>query len=282
MRVDVVTTGPLVFDDGSPVRAASGLVAYGGGWLVVQDDSTHVALLKAGSVTRLRVLPPVEGHDEFSEQAGTKQLKPDLEGAVETATGALLVGSGSSDARMRWVELAPGRVPQVRDRSEWYAEIGSALGVAPENLNIEGVCREGGFLRLFQRGLPSAGAPTGSVRVDPGSGRVSDVRHYDLGEVDGVGLAVTDAVSIGDGPVLVSAAAEDSPTTYDDGPVVGSALALLDGADVVASAVLPEAAKVEGLAVLQWSSSGGRVLAVVDADDPEEPSRLLTLEISLD
>ena len=28
------------------------------------------------------------------------------------------------------------------------------------------------------------------------------------------------------GLVLVSAAAEDSPSTYDDGPVVGSALAL--------------------------------------------------------
>ena len=52
--------------------------------------------------------------------------------------------------------------------------------------------------------------------------------RYDLGEIDGVGLAVTDAVTLADGRVLVSAAAEDSPTTYDDGPVVASALALLD------------------------------------------------------
>ena len=43
--------------------------------------------------------------------------------------------------------------------------------------------------------------------------------------VAGVGLAVTDAVALPDGLVLVSAAAEDSPSTYDDGPVVGSALA---------------------------------------------------------
>ena len=59
-------------------------------------------------------------------------------------------------------------------------------------------------------------------RGAPAAIRVSGVRRYDLGTVAGVGLAITDAISLSGGLVLVSAAAEDSPSTYDDGPVVGS------------------------------------------------------------
>ena len=111
------------------------------------------------------------------------------------------------------------------------------------------------------------------------------MRHYDLRGAGGLALAVTDAVVLPDGRVLVSAAAEDSPNTYDDGPVLGSALALLDGDVVVATVLLPEpdgrVAKVEGLALLEWGDRGGRVLATVDADDPEVPSAVLTLAVSL-
>jgi hypothetical protein len=42
---------------------------------------------------------------------------------------------------------------------------------------------------------------------------------YDLGTADGVALAVTDALALPDGTVLVSAAAEDTPDPYEDGPV---------------------------------------------------------------
>ncbi len=63
--------------------------------------------------------------------------------------------------------------------------------------------------------------------------------HYDLGAVDGVGLAVTDVVVLPGGTLLASAAAEDSPNPRDDGPVVASALARLEGdlvVEVVATA----------------------------------------------
>jgi hypothetical protein len=113
--------------------------------------------------------------------------------------------------------------------------------------------------------------------------RVSGVRRYDLGAVAGVGLAVTDAVALSGGLVLVSAAAEDSPTTYDDGPVVGSALALLDGERVVDVAELPlldgQVAKVEGLAVAGYRDDLLDLVAVVDADDPAVPSLLLDLTV---
>ena len=78
----------------------------------------------------------------------------------------------------------------------------------------------GDSLRWFQRGLPSAGAPSASVDVEleglldhasgaPAEVRVSGVRRYDLGAVAGVGLAITDALSLAGGLVLVSATAED-------------------------------------------------------------------------
>ena len=154
----------------------------------------------------------------------------------------------------------------------------------------------GDSLRWFQRGLPSAGAPSASVDVEldsllaqasgsPAAVRVSGLRRYDLGAVAGVGLAITDAIGLSGGLVLVSAAAEDSPTTYDDGPVVGSALALLDGDQLVDLAELPlldgEVVKVEGLALAGQRDDVLDLVAVVDADDPEVPSLLIELELVL-
>jgi hypothetical protein len=98
-----------------------------------------------------------------------------------------------------------------------------------------------------------------------------------------VALAVTDAVALPDGRVLVSAAAEDTPNAVDDGPVVGAALALLDGDRVTDVAPLPEsgsgAYKVEGLAVREVTGDGVRLLAVVDADDPDAASVRLDLTL---
>jgi hypothetical protein len=186
----------------------------------------------------------------------------------------------------------------VADLSSLYAAVATSLDVAPGELNLEGACVVGDRLRWFQRGRPSGGVPTASVdldladlldvvrrRADAGALAVSGPRAYELGTVAGIGLAVTDAVSLGDQAVLVSAAAEDSPNAYDDGPVVGAALAVLDGNDVVAVGHLPPVAggvaKIEGLAVLDWTASGGRLLATVDQDDPGVASSLLTLRVRL-
>ena len=110
-------------------------------------------------------------------------------------------------------------------------------------------------------------------------------RVYDLGEVDGVGLAVTDAIALPDGRVLLSAAAEDTPNAVDDGPVVATALALADGADVLAVAPLPEVDghvhKVEGLALRGFDGARVSLLAVVDSDDPDAPSSELDLVVEL-
>lgn len=305
MRVDVEAVEALHFDDGSPVRAASAIAPFGDGFLISQDDATSACWWRSGVSTPVRLLPPVQGHDTFSEAEHTKRLKPDLEAALavtlDDEPAVLLLGSGSTDARMRAV-LAGLRdgVPWAvsRDLSPLYARVGDLLGLEPEQLNLEGACVLAGTLRWFHRGRPGAGLPSSSVdldlaalvaavagRAEPAGLHATGVLTYDVGEVDGIGLAVTDAVTLPDGRVLVSAAAEDSPDAYDDGPVVGSALAVLDGTRVRATAPLPtvggRVAKVEGLAVLEWDEHGGRVLATVDEDDPTVASALLTLRVSL-
>ena len=294
-RVEVERVRQLRFDDGEPVRAASAIAALADGWLVAQDDAAHAAWVRPGSVSRLRVVPPVEGHDVFSDDAGTKHLKPDLEAACAVPGGrVLLLGSGSTPARMRGVVVDAGG-SRAGDLTPVYEAVARLLDRAGDRLNLEGACVVRGRLRWFARGNLAAGVPSASVDLDLpallaglAGGPLRDVgmsssRTYDLGAVDGVGLAVTDAVALPDGRVLVSAAAEDTPNPVDDGPVVAAALALLDGERVLEVLPLPDVdgrvAKVEGLALLEEPSGGVRLIAVVDDDDTQAPSAELVLRV---
>jgi len=285
MRLVVEERRTLSFPDGSPVRAASAVAPFGGGWLVVQDDATHAAWLRPGTIDPVRVVEAVDGLEVFSEVAGTKHLKPDFEAAcavtVDGVEAALLLGSGSSPARMRasLLRLDTAGAPyfKISDLAPVYRAVAAAMGLAEDQLNLEGACVLGDRLRWFQRANVSVGAPSVSVDVDltallASTAGIGPVRHYDLGRVRGVALAITDAVPVGDGLVLVSAVAEDTPNAIDDGPVVAAALALLDDSGVRAIAELPGSPKVEGLAVVEPTGDGVRVIAVVDADDPAAPS----------
>ena len=303
MQLVMEATSAMTFDDGSPVRAASAVAAFGDGWLVVQDDATHAAWMRSESVTAVRVLPAVDGHEVFSSAAGTKHLKPDFEAAcplpMNGEPAVLLLGSGSTGARMRASLVtagADGPIFTAADLEPLYRAVAASLEIDLSLLNLEGACPVGDRLRWFQRSNAAAGAPTAAVDVDlaallaaiRGTGTadsidVGGLRRYDLGTVGGVALGVTDAVALTGGRVLVSAAAEDTPNAVDDGPVVGAALALLDDDAVRAVVRLPDLpdgpCKVEGLAVREETADGVRLLAVVDADDPATPSLRLELRL---
>jgi len=303
MDVEVLGAERLRFRDGAPVRAASAVVPFGDGHLVVSDDATHAAWFRAGTATPVRLLPPIGGNDVFDDASGTKQLKPDLEAAcqvsVHGAPAALVMGSGSSLARMQWclLRLEDGRPRAVvADMTHVYATVAAALAVDLDLLNLEGACIVGDTLRWFHRGLPSAGLPSGSVNIDVGAalaatlgnGDATEVRaarpvHYDLGAVDGVGLAITDVVALPGGDLIVSAAAEDSPNSRDDGPVVASALARIRRDRVVTVAPLPKldgtVIKVEGLMVLDTDEEQTTLFAVTDVDDPDAASWATRLRV---
>ena len=292
LQAEVRSATVLRFDDGTPVRAASAVTAYAGGWLVVQDDATHGAWWCDDSISRVRVFPPVEGHEVFGAAEGTKHLKPDLEAGCPVPGGVLLLGSGSTDRRMRAALLRGPDVPvAVADLAHVYAAVREALGLDPALLNLEGACVVGGSLRWFSRGAADVPSMSVDLPLDallacfdaPADVPVTGLRTYDLGRADGVALAVTDALALDDGTVLVSAAAEDTDDPYDDGPVVASALAVVDDDGVRAMTSLPEVGgqvlKVEGLAPLDVHGDRLEVLAVVDVDDPGTPSTALVVDV---
>src|SRR4029079_4624008 len=76
MQIEVERVERLRFDHGGPVRAASAVVGYGDGFLVVQDDATHAAWFVDGRATAVRLLPAVDGLEAFDEASATKHLKP--------------------------------------------------------------------------------------------------------------------------------------------------------------------------------------------------------------
>lgn len=301
MRLELESSESLRFDDGSPVRSASAVAPFAGGWLVVQDDATHAAWWRGGSVSAVRVVEPVDGWEVFSAVAGTKMLKPDFEAAaavtVDGGEGVLLLGSGSTSARTRASLIVVGEDgPRftVTELAPVYHDVATAMGLRADQLNLEGACVIGDRLRWFQRANLAAGAPTvccdlslvGLLAATTGTVRRIDlggVRHYDLGEIQGVSLAVIDAVALPHGRMLVSAAAEDTTNAVDDGQVVGSAVALLDDERVIATAPIPPGPagpyKVEGLALTEQTADGLRLLAVTDADDPTTASQLLRLRL---
>ncbi|MGY1607999.1 MULTISPECIES: DUF6910 family protein [unclassified Geodermatophilus] len=305
MRVETTGVRGLRFDDGTPVTAASGIAPLGDGLLVVQDDATHAAWQRPGGTRPVRLLPPVEGHDRFSEAAGTKSLKPDLEVAcpveADGRPAVLVLGSGSGPRRMRGVLVtADGDRLDVRaaDLAPLYAEVGRRLAVPAGQLNLEGASRSGDVLRWYQRGNGLAGVANAAVevplealvavllgRADPASVPLGATHVLELGEVAGVGLAVTDAVALPDGRELLSAAAEDTPNAVDDGPVVATALVHAEGGRVLDVAPVPEVAgrvaKVEGLALTGVEGPTVRLVAVVDADDPELPSPQVDLTVTV-
>lgn len=291
MRVTLESTRHLSFDDGAPVTAASALAPYAGGWLVAQDDATAAAWMRSDGVRRVRLLPPVEGHDTFRDADGTARHKPDLAAACALGgpePAVLLLGSGATAASRRAV-VVHGQEPvtEVGELGPLYDAVARALDVPAGQLDLEGVARNGGVLRWFQHGDPAEGVPNGSVdvqlaalldalrgRTDPAGVPLREPRRYDLGE----GLSATDAVALPGGVVLLSATAERGGAT---GVVGTAALALVDADEVLDVASLPlvdgVVQRVEGLGVRELLDDGVRLLAVVDAHDPAAPSRELSL-----
>ncbi len=295
----VLATRRLRYDDGAPVRAASGIARFGSGWLLASDDATHAARWLPRGVTRLRVFPAVDGVDRFDDASGSKRLKPDLEAACRVdvpgrGRQVLLLGSGSLPNRRRAVLVDEGTTAVTAAALDpLYDRVADALGIPAAALNLEGACVVDRTLRWFQRGNARLEVPSASAAVDlpallaaidgaadPAAIAVADVAVHDLGP-----LAITDAVALADGRILVSAAAEDTAHAVDDGPVTDAAIGLLDGTggdSVVALGRLPgDPHKVEGLGLIAEEGGVARLVAVVDADDPTAASLALQLAVTL-
>jgi hypothetical protein len=299
---------PKVHPRGQPhLSAASGLVHVQGRCYVVADDEHHLGYFK------LQDNNPVKLKRLFSDDLPVdpikrKAAKPDLEvltllpATLRYPFGALLaLGSGSKLQRHGGVLMAlngAGKlgkgddlVSQRLDLTELYAPLHHEFA----DLNIEGCFVSGDVLHLLQRGnkgenssacitwhLPQVQAWLLDPEDTPAPEH-SQITAIDLGQIEGVPLTPTDGCVLPNGNWLLSAAAENTADSYLDGPCTGSALAVVSPAgQLLQLHRLQGAPKVEGISVVaQTNAKQVTVLMVTDADDPDVPSQLLTVNCSI-
>lgn len=270
----VATTQPV-----AGLSSGSALLRAGNVLWAVHDDAYRV--------TRIALPSFATSHWTFAGDGAPlpKSAKPDFESALRTSDGAIhLLGSGSAPARCRIARLQPdAETASLDERPQLYRAVSEALGGgAPAN--IEGAIVEGERLRLFHRGTgaaPSAIAelPLGCLHDE--APRVLALELFELGALDGVQLAFTDAAVLGDGRCAFAATAEATADPVLDGPVAGSVLGVLEGGAArwtrlrnAGGRAFPD--KVEGLAI---DADGRGAWILTDADDPARAALLGRVEL---
>jgi hypothetical protein len=279
-----------------------------GGLAIVQDDAHFVAVFDptTGRTSAIPLPEVVDGRRQFDDRRGNKAHKLDLEACVAAPDGTdtlfLALGSGSTPRRERaavvtgWAAGEP--VARVVPLPRLYAALRAERRFSGSEMNVEGAALLGHHLRLFGRGNGAARDDDRPVNAtcdldwaalvahlhDPAGAPApapSAIVQYDLGEIDGVPLGFTDGIRWGDG-VLYAAAAEASADAVQDGEVLGSAIGVIDAAGRARWTLVRDAdgapftAKVEGVLA---GDEPGRLLVVVDVDDPDVPSELCVVEI---
>ncbi len=296
-RARVVAARPLLYTDGADaaldrpahVRAGSGLVADGdGGLWVVQDDARHLAHVAAdGRVTAVAL--PAGDDGRRLHHGPTKPLKADHEAILWLDGHLLLVGSGSTAARERWLRVTPPDRVEVVPAHALYAHLRDVAAFSGAELNLEGAVVFGDHLVLAQRGNGAATPdrpvvdalgwlPLDALRAALAGGpwpTLARVSPWSLGGAPDR-LTFTD-LAVCAGHLWALAAAEASPDTYQDGPV--SAVALVDltaGHTLTIDGLDPAVhGKPEGLAMPQTD----RAFVVTDPDDPDRPAWLLEIVV---
>jgi hypothetical protein len=271
------------------ISAASGLVCAAGRAWVVADDDQHLAsfvhISAPGALHRL--LPG----DLPLAKADRKQRKADFETLLWwPATQHLIaLGSGSAAGRNMGVMLGVNALhaPRHFSLAPIYEPLAQRLG----SINIEGGVVLNDRLLLLNRGH-AHGAPNAvaSYRISDFEALLAGCGHaitpialteMSLGTLDGATWGFTDACALPDGSGwLFCAAAEASQDSVADGDVLGTALGWVDATGrLQALRQLTVPHKVEGIDVQQHADALW-VFMVTDADDPAEPSWLLSAPLA--
>jgi hypothetical protein len=301
------TGAVAALDQPGHVRAASALACVAGRIVVVQDDANFLGIIDLiQNTTDALPLPAGEaGKRQFDDQRGNKRFKFDFEAGIvvhDPPTERLIAfGSGSSPQREQLlvVTWAPNAAPEIEvvHVPALYTAL-RTVDFAGSELNIEGAVLFGTTLRLFQRG--NGALRDGIAPIDatcdldwqhvwayvqgqtPQPPALTNIIHYQLGELAGQRLTFTDA-TIGYSGILFTATAEASADAISDGPVTGSVIGIIRDEQVSWTAVRDQhgahyTGKIEGL--MLDSRHPGRALAVVDYDQPNRPSDLCEIELT--
>jgi len=280
------------------LAAASGLVHVGGWLYVVADDELQLGVFRFGADEPGTLLRMFAG-DLPNGPGARKKAKPDLESLVllppdpHWPHGALLaLPSASRPNRNRGalltldVQGAPDGAARIIDLSGFFALLRESIPAS----NIEGATIVGTELVLFQRGNKAAAA-SACLRFDyaafaiglangaVGAMALTRVDLLDLGSIDGIPLAFSDACALPDGRIAFCAVAEDTDDPYLDGAFCGAAIGMLDANGALASLRRIDApAKIEGISARRVDDII-ELLLVTDADDAAAAGLLLEARI---
>lgn len=285
-------------------RAASGIAHLAGELVLVQDDASFLARVRAGVPARSVALPRGPGgRRRFEKRLGNKNDKLDLESCVALAgpDGPRLLAFGSGSLPVRtWIACYTPALEAVRmvDAGPLYEALRAEPSFSGGALNIEGAAIVQGALRLFQRSNGHHGGHPASVDLDlaafvawldaggamPAPDRIT---HYDLGQERGVRFGFTDACELAQDRIAYLASAEDSPDAVEDGQVLGSRVGVIDraGARWIELCAEPGVAgagagaiKAEGIAL--DPERPDRAWVVLDPDDPDRAAELCEVALA--
>ena len=247
---------------GAFISAASGLVAAGRWLYVIADDELHLGVFPAtgtrpGSLVRLLPGKLPGGRKKRKARKADFEvlvLLPRFSGipARRLAGDGLRLAARSAVAACwcPWMRPAPSAAhPGPSTCPASTGHLGEKLG----EVNVEGAVVLGAHLCLLNRGHPRRGG-SAVVRVSlravqrsiARNGAVGalrcKVRHFDLGEAEGVPLGFTDGAALPDGRLVFSAVAERADDSYQDGPCVAAAIGVIgDDGDSRVGSTAPQA-----------------------------------------
>ncbi len=278
------------------IASASGVARRGDRVFVIGDELHELAIYRLS-----RPDEPSERRPVLTERAGAG--KPDVECLTllppfeEAPHGCLLgLGSGSEPDRDRgfaW-PLAPDGDLQGEPTELDLGPLWERLREHAGALNVEGAAPVRDALWIFNRGNAANGrnlvaeiplddvveSIRGDQRLDRCEFRA--VRAYDLGDLEGVPLAFSDATPIADELVVFTASAEEEGDAGPDGAVRGSVVGTLDASgEVRRLRTIDRRWKVEGV-YASIDSGVVDLMFVCDQDDPDTPSPLLVASMPVD
>ncbi len=276
------------------VSAASALVHLGSTLFVIADDEKQLSIFPDEARSPGFQIQILSGQTPSSDEERAK-TKPDLEslevlppsdGAPGGALISLASGTKHRDCAVL-IRLGKDKMPTGENDEIDVRPLYDDLRSRIDGFNIEGCAVRGDTLHLFQRGNAEGSK---NARIDLSLAAVqealsesrpvlpsyvTDIRDYDLGQLQGVKLCFSDASPLSDGRLVFTCSAESSGGAGDDGRIAGSAIGIIDR-DGEISMIEPVdlEVKIEGMTAM-IQDGAVRVLLVTDGDDPASPSPLL-------
>ncbi len=254
------------------IGAASGIVYHRNSLYIISDNSTYLYEYKLleKQLERIKLMGD-------SEENLAKKDKADFESVTLYNNKLYIHGSGSTDKRQIRVKYDLDTLEtQKKDVSKRYHKLSKSIGLALNELNIEGCIIDTESYYYFQRGNGTQGQ-NGIFKYTRHSKEVVFTSVV-LPKVKGIEATFTDAIAVDD-DVYFLAACEDTTSTYTDGEIYGTFLGCMERKTntVRFTHLLSDTHKFEGLALYQKSDN---VLEFFLCEDNDTEGNVSTIYIA--